>query len=78
MTVRIPRGMAETVEGFLNTKQAASMGFDSKADFITAAVRHLLMEYGYYDALTKKIDKKKVFDSVQLIRSKRDNVVSFL
>lgn len=58
MTVRIPRGMAETVEDFLNTKQAASMGFDSKADFITAAVRHLLTEYRYYDALTKKIDEK--------------------
>jgi len=47
-TVRIPRGITEAVEGFLKTDQAAKMGFDSKADVVTAAVRELLMEYNYY------------------------------
>jgi hypothetical protein len=48
MTVRIPRGMAVEIERFLNTDQAEKMGFDSKADVVTAAIRLLLMEYGYY------------------------------
>ena len=53
MTVRISRGMAETVEKFLNTEHAASRGFLSKADVIIAAIRHLLTEYGYYDSPKK-------------------------
>ena len=53
-TVRIPRGMAETVEEFLDTEQAASMGFVSKADVVTTAVRNLLTEYGYYRTLQEK------------------------
>jgi Arc/MetJ-type ribon-helix-helix transcriptional regulator len=48
MTVRIPKGITEAIEGFLVTEQAAKMGFDSKADVVTAAVRRLLTEYGYY------------------------------
>jgi Arc/MetJ-type ribon-helix-helix transcriptional regulator len=48
MTVRIPRGMADAIEKFLQTEEAAHMGFDSKADVVTAAVRHLLMEFGYF------------------------------
>ncbi|MEM2963998.1 MAG: hypothetical protein QXE22_00900 [Candidatus Bathyarchaeia archaeon] len=48
MTVRIPRGIADAIEMFLQTKEAARMGFDSKADVVTAAVRHLLMEFGYF------------------------------
>lgn len=48
MTVRIPRGIAKAIEDFLKTDQAARMGFDSKADVVTAAIRTLLTEYGYY------------------------------
>lgn len=48
MTVRIPRGLAGAVEEFIKTEQAAQMGFDSKADVITAAIRKMLMECGYY------------------------------
>lgn len=48
MTVRIPRGMAIEVERFLNTAQAEKLGFDSKADVVSAAIRLLLKEYGYY------------------------------
>jgi Arc/MetJ-type ribon-helix-helix transcriptional regulator len=48
MTVRIPRGITEAIEDFLNSDQASKMGFDSKADVVTTAVRRLLMEYGYY------------------------------
>ena len=29
------------------------MGFDSKADVVTAAVRRLLTEYGYYEFQSK-------------------------
>ncbi len=48
MTVRIPRGMTEAIKDFLKTEQAARMGFDSRADVVTAAVRKLLNECGYY------------------------------
>lgn len=50
MTVRIPRGIAKAIEEFLKTEQAAKMGFDSKADVVTAAIRNMLTEYGYYEA----------------------------
>jgi hypothetical protein len=49
MTVRIPRGIAKAIEEFIKTEQAAKMGFDSKADVVTAAIRTMLTEYGYYD-----------------------------
>ena len=54
MTVRIPRGMTEAIKDFLKTEQAARMGFDSRADVVTAAVRKLLNECGYYT--TKSIE----------------------
>lgn len=47
-TVRIPRKMVEAVERFLDTEEAEEMGFDSKADVVTAAVRELLIKYEYY------------------------------
>jgi hypothetical protein len=53
-TVRIPRGIVEAVEEFLRTEQAAKMGFDSKADVVTAAIRNLLIEYGFYKIPGKK------------------------
>lgn len=57
MTVRIPRGIAKAIEEFLKTEQAAKMGFDSKADVVTAAIRTMLTEYGYYDT-PKNPDKE--------------------
>ena len=59
ITVRIPRGIAEAVEGFLKTEQAAKMGFDSKADVVTAAVRKMLTDYGYYQIQRKEIKKAR-------------------
>jgi len=50
ITVRIPRSVASAVDGFLGTDDAARMGFDSKADVVTAAIRNLLIEYGYYSS----------------------------
>lgn len=47
-TVRIPRKMVEAVERFLDTEEAKEMGFDSKADVVTAAVRELLIKYEHY------------------------------
>jgi Arc/MetJ-type ribon-helix-helix transcriptional regulator len=49
MTVRIPKGMTDAIKDFLTTEQAAKMGFDSRADVVTAAVRKLLNECGYYN-----------------------------
>ena len=64
MTVRIPRGITEAIEDFLKTEQAERMGFDSKADVVTTAVRRLLTDFGYYDTQrygipTKKSEKQK-------------------
>ena len=64
MTVRIPRGITEAIEDFLKTEQAESMGFDSKADVVTTAVRRLLTDLGYYNTQkfgspTKKSEKQK-------------------
>jgi Arc/MetJ-type ribon-helix-helix transcriptional regulator len=53
MTVRIPKGITEAIEDFLTSDQAAKMGFDSKADVVTTAVRRLLTEYGYYKFQTR-------------------------
>ena len=47
-TVHVPRGITEAIEEFLKTEQAAKLGFNSKTDLITAAVRNLLTQYGYY------------------------------
>lgn len=59
MTVRIPSGISDSVEGFLKTEQARRMGFDSRADVVTAALRRILMEYGYY-SLSKKIKAEEI------------------
>jgi len=53
-TVRIPRKMVEAVEDFLKTDEAKKMGYDSKADVVTAAVRELLAKYGFYKPPAKK------------------------
>ena len=59
MTVRIPRGIAEAVEGFLKTEQAARMGYDSKSDVVTAAIRKMLTDYGYYQIQRREVKKAK-------------------
>lgn len=46
--------MADAVEDFLKTDEAKKMGFDSKADVVTAAVRELLVKYGFYKMPAKK------------------------
>jgi hypothetical protein len=57
VTVRIPRGVAEAIEDFLRTEQAVRMGFDSKGDVATAAIRKLLLEYGCYGSPQKSEQK---------------------
>jgi len=54
MTVRMPREMAHAVEDFLKTEEAKKLGFDSKADVVTAGVRDLLVKYGFYKLPAKK------------------------
>jgi hypothetical protein len=56
-TVRVPKGIVEALEDFLKTEQAARMGFDSKADVVTAAIRNLLIEYGFYQIPQRKEDR---------------------
>jgi hypothetical protein len=54
MTVQIPRGINEAIEDFLRTRQASRMGFNSKTELITEAVRNMLTQYGYYHELENK------------------------
>ena len=59
MTVRIPRGISDAIEDFLKTDQAMRMGFDSKADVVTTAVRGLLTDYGYYGSKQQSLKQKR-------------------
>jgi hypothetical protein len=54
MTVQLPRGIIEAIEDFLKTEQAAKLGFNSKTELITEAVRNMLMQYGYYHRFESK------------------------
>ncbi len=54
MTVQVPKGIIEAIEEFLKTEKAAKLGYNSKTDLITAAVRNLLAEYGYYNRFENK------------------------
>jgi len=60
MTVRIPRGLVSAVEEFLKTEQAAKIGYDCKADVVTAAVRKLLTDYNYYHIPRRREEKVKL------------------
>ncbi len=55
MTVSIPKSVDAEVERFLKTEIAFSMGFDSKADIVTTAIRNLLLKYGQYGYFGRKI-----------------------
>lgn len=68
MTVRIPRGISDAIEDFLKTDQARRMGFDSKADVVTTAVRGLLTDYGYYGS--------KEYDAKQKIKEKQKESIN--
>ncbi|MEM3574713.1 MAG: ribbon-helix-helix domain-containing protein [Candidatus Bathyarchaeia archaeon] len=48
-TVKIPEEMKRAVEEFLRTSRARALGFDSISGVVTAAVRELLKEEGYYE-----------------------------
>lgn len=54
MTVRIPKGLTNAIGEFLMTEEAGKLGYHSRAAVVTAAVRSLLKEYGYYDSVQKK------------------------
>lgn len=47
-TVRITKGMAESITEFLETDGARSLGFDSRADVVTAGARLLLTQLGFF------------------------------
>lgn len=54
MTVQIPKGINDAMEDFLKTAQAEKMGFNTKSDLITTAVRNVLTQYGHYDRYLEK------------------------
>ena len=54
MTVRIPKGLTNAIGEFLMTEEAGKLGYHSRAAVVTAAVRSLLKEYGYYNSVEKK------------------------
>ena len=58
-TVRLPREMRNAIEEFLKTETAKKMGFLHITDFVTAAVRDLLREYGVYKLEEIKVPIKK-------------------
>ena len=54
MTDQILRCITDAIEDFLKTEQAAKLGYNSKTDLITAAVRNLLTQYDYYHRFENK------------------------
>jgi len=44
--VRIPRGILEVIDEFIQTKQAKRLGLDSKSDVVSEAARQFLKKYG--------------------------------
>ena len=43
--VRIPKGILDAIDEFLQTEQAKRLGLDSKSDVVSEAVRRLLAKY---------------------------------
>lgn len=48
-TIRVPKAMSEAMEEFLKTDLAKKMGYLYKVDLVTAAIRELLLKYGFYN-----------------------------
>ena len=48
-TIRVPKAMAESMNEFLKTDLAKKMGYLYKVDLATAAIRELLLKYGFYN-----------------------------
>ena len=44
--VRIPKGLLDEVDRFLQSEDARRLGLDSKADVVTEAVKELLRKHG--------------------------------
>jgi len=49
--IKIAKGLDEAIERFLKTEKARLLGFRYKSDVANAAVRALLMEYGFLESL---------------------------
>jgi hypothetical protein len=45
--VHISKTLSTAIDEFLDTEIAAKIGFDSRADDVTATAKVLLMEYGF-------------------------------
>jgi len=53
-TVRLPKEMKDAIEDYLKTEDARRKGFLHVTDVVTAAVRDLLEEYGFYSPLEER------------------------
>ena len=51
--MRIPLGIVESIQDFMETDKAFKMGLDSRADIVTVAVRDFLIKHGFFE--TNKI-----------------------
>ena len=49
--IRITKGLDEAIDQFLNTEKARLLGFRFKSDVVNAAVRELLIKYGFPEIL---------------------------
>jgi len=43
--VRIPRGILDVIDEFIESEQAKRLGLDSKSDVVSEAVRQFLAKY---------------------------------
>lgn len=57
-TIRISEGLYESIELFLSTDRARLLGFRFLSDVVNAAVRDLLIKYGFLDGL-KESDEER-------------------
>ena len=58
-TVRVTLGIIQAMEEFMKSDIGVKTGFDSRADVVTAGVRSILEQYGYYKILMKKRSSKR-------------------
>jgi len=52
--VRIPEGLDEAITEFLKTDKARLSGYRYKGDVIQAAVRDLLIKYGFIETIEER------------------------
>ena len=70
-SVKIPAGLADSIERFLETAKARELGYISKADVVTAAVRQLLDLYR--PLLRPRLEHLNMFEDHVTIKDNEQN-----